>query len=137
MAKKTKTRKTILFDEVNAEKKDWRVDDLHTITQYPSKSNKWYILDCQPYDLICHSVRAASNHQTSKTHRVSGQFDQAVEALGIQVVDCGKAQAKRNNVARDEALKQGYNYERTLAQLQGRRASNGIPHRRSTTSHGR
>lgn len=134
--KKQKLKKTILFDEVNAEKKDWRVEDIYMIIEYPAKSDKWYILRCQTCDLICFTVNGASKHLTGKMHSINGKWDRAVEELGIQVVDCGEEKARRNNAALEEAFKQGHQYERKLGHRR-RQTSIGSCHQKPTTSHGR
>ncbi|ROW10945.1 hypothetical protein VMCG_01375 [Cytospora schulzeri] len=133
--KKHKTTKTILFNEVNAEMKDWRVEEIYIIIEYPVKSNKWYILRCQKCGLICFTAQGAAKHLSGKTHGAERRWDLAVEELGVQVVDCGEEKARRNNAAFEEACKQGHQPKSRLDRRTW--ASNGSRHHGSIASCGR
>ncbi|KUI66334.1 hypothetical protein VM1G_02017 [Cytospora mali] len=114
VAKKQKTRRTILFDEVNAETKDWRFEEISIIVEYPPKSNIWYILRCQQCGPVFFTVQGAGQHLSGRTHGSSRRWGEAVKQLGVHVVDCDAKKARRNNDAFEIACLQGHNPKRRL-----------------------
>ncbi|KUI57198.1 hypothetical protein VP1G_04519 [Cytospora mali] len=114
VAKKQKTMRTILFDEVNAETKDWRFEEISIIVEYPIKSNMWYILRCQQCGLVLFTTQGAGQHLSGRTHGSTRRWGEAVKQLGVHVVDCDAKKARRNNDAFELACLQGHNPKRRL-----------------------
>lgn len=136
MTKKQKIKKVVLFEEVNAETRNWHFDDVYKIIEYPTKSNKWYILRCQPCDKNLRTVYGASKHLTGKKHGGDGNLDRVVDELGTQVIGCGKDEARRNNAAFIEAFKEGFCNEGEQERF-GLRTLEAIQHEQFTTNLGK
>lgn len=106
-----KDEKTIRFDQVNAENKDWKHtrEKIYRITEYPSGSNKWYIFPCKKHCTGLLNAEAAARHLERGGHRFARwTSSQAVRELGVRIVDCNKEKQKRNNNSFERAKEQGY-----------------------------
>lgn len=136
-AKKQKTKQTILFKDANAENKDWKVEEIYKIIEYPIRSNQWYIIRCQQCGLVFATVHGAAKHLSGSTHGSDGRWDRAVEWLGVRVVDCNEEDARRNNAAFEEACIQGH-HPKTRREDVSRTspASNAICDNKSNPDHG-
>ncbi|KAK3305057.1 uncharacterized protein B0T15DRAFT_187976 [Chaetomium strumarium] len=82
----------------------------HAIIEYPSGSDRWYILRC---DLHCHfgsnPLQGAMEYLNGKRHgNLPKNSATAIEKLGIRVRDCDARKARRNNLAFNLALDAGY-----------------------------
>lgn len=110
IAKKQKTEKTILFDEVDAERKNWRQGEkIYRITEYPSALNRWYIFPCQKHCTGFLHAKGAARHLERGGHgSTRWTTPQAVEEIGVHVVDCDVEKANRNNAAYERATELGY-----------------------------
>lgn len=103
--------KTIHFDQVNAENKNWRWGEkIYRISQYTVDS-KWYIFPCKTHCTGHRNARGAAKHlEMSRDGHTGGGWTwaEAVEELGVRVVGCDADKKKRNNDAFRLAVKQGY-----------------------------
>ncbi|KAK7741356.1 hypothetical protein SLS63_000909 [Diaporthe eres] len=107
-----KAAKTIHFDQVNAENKNWRQGEkIYRISEDVLNSKKWYIFPCKKHCTGFKHGRGAAKHLARQRnghpegHRTSAQ---AVKELGVRVVGCDAGKRKRNNDAYDRAVGQGY-----------------------------
>lgn len=111
LAKRRKeAEKTILFDDVNAQNKDWRQGEkIYRITEYPPGSNKWYIFPCMKHCTgLSHAAGAVSHLERGGHRHARWTRPQAVKELGVRLVDCDEKKQERNNDAFDRAREQGY-----------------------------
>lgn len=115
--KQQKSKKTIPFEDINAENRDWRTEEIYTIIEFPVGSSIWHILRCAECDLVFSSARGCATHLGGPAHQGSRKWDMAVERLGIEVVDCDESKAARNNAAFKEACKQGHRPKRHLQKV--------------------
>lgn len=113
--KKQNAENTILFDEVNAENKDWRSGEkIYRIVEYTFGSNRWYILPCLKHCTSLPTAVGAARHLNSKGHGYAPRTTpQAVRELVVRVVDCDAEMSDRNNDAFDRATEQGYRPNQT------------------------
>lgn len=103
-----KAAKTIHFDQVNAENKNWRKGEkIYRIAEHTLNSKKWYIFQCKKHCTGFKDGRGAARHlrQHLGGHWTSAQ---AAKDLGVRVVGCDAGKRKRNNDAYDRAVGQGY-----------------------------
>ncbi|KAL2275894.1 hypothetical protein FJTKL_01449 [Diaporthe vaccinii] len=107
-----KAAKTVHFDQVNAENKNWRQGEkIYRISEDVLNSKKWYIFPCKKHCTGFKHGRGAAKHLARQRnghpegHRTSAQ---AVKELGVRVVGCDAGKRKRNNDAYDRAVGQGY-----------------------------
>lgn len=110
IVKKQKTEKTISFEEISTESRDWRSrDKIYSIVEFPSGSSRWYILPCYKHCTSFPTAMGAVRHLNSKGHgHAQLSTHEAVRELGILVVDCDAEKSDRNNDAFDRATEQGY-----------------------------
>lgn len=84
----------------------------HKIFEYPKQSGKWYILKCDEHNLhftLKDNMSEAARHLNSQLHGTLPQCsDIAVNILGTRVLNCGAAEAEKNNSAFGRELKRGY-----------------------------
>ncbi|KAF3809500.1 hypothetical protein GCG54_00012784 [Colletotrichum gloeosporioides] len=95
----------IEFDEVY---QDGKAEFKHTIVKF---SNKFYILKCDKHGVHFkqNALIAAAKHLNSALHGfLKKDFCQAIEFLGIRVVNCTDALAKLNNDCVRHAFAMGY-----------------------------
>ncbi|KAG6363519.1 hypothetical protein INS49_008620 [Diaporthe citri] len=107
-----KAARTIHFDQVNAEKKNWRKGEkIYRISEHTLNSKKWYIFRCKKHCTGLKDGRGAAKHlmrQRNGHPERHWTSDQAVKELGVRVVGCDPGKRKRNNDAFDRAVGQGY-----------------------------
>ncbi len=75
---------------------------LREIFEFPKASNQWYIIRCEEHNLDFvynekDTLRSARNHLKSKDHiGAQGTTELVFKTLGIRVLDCDKAKARKN-----------------------------------------
>lgn len=105
--KKRSERRTISFDEVY---QDGQAEHKHMIIEYPTDSNKWYILRCDEHGVHfgVDPLRGASKHINVAEHGyLQKKFDLAIDILGHVVFDCDRELAEKNNAVTLEYFKKG------------------------------
>lgn len=106
----------------------------HLIAEHPEEPGTWFILLCDDHSTHFGQkpILGAINHLRSKNHgRLVLDTSDAIEKLGIRVLNCNAAKAKRNNDAFLAALKSGY-------KVLERRSSDDpgdVPHSATTTEY--
>ncbi|KAI8961311.1 hypothetical protein F5Y11DRAFT_229751 [Daldinia sp. FL1419] len=103
-----RTGQTITFDEVYQNGEARHKD---TIVEWPSGSQKWYILKCEEHQVrfTKNAVRGAAVHLAGMSHGFPKRhWDVAVKTFGYLVVDCTAELAEINNRAAEKAYENEY-----------------------------
>lgn len=82
-----------------------------TIVEFPSGSQKWYILYCEEHGINFKqgAVHAAAKHLNGSLHGFPTRNQEvAIKVLGHRIVGCTVSLAKEHNLEVDNAFKNGY-----------------------------
>ncbi|KAL4731483.1 hypothetical protein ACLX1H_000451 [Fusarium chlamydosporum] len=94
--RKVKRRRTITLEQLSRDFKN------QVITERPRNSGNFYVFRCDEhgkrFERGKKPILAAARHITAKSsHKLKGDFDSAVEALGIRVLDCDASHKREHN----------------------------------------
>ncbi|KAJ4264314.1 hypothetical protein NW762_005510 [Fusarium torreyae] len=79
----------------------------NSVSEWPTKSGKWWILRCEEHEKDFKNPRGASTHLVTAGHKLQGEatFAIAVQTLGIQVLGCTSDIARTHNSRLDDTRK--------------------------------